>query len=107
MTESLQESQGPSAISVETSQLTQVASSNTISIADLITTLQKVKKEEQDLTEKKQTLQTTENNLRNKIVDEIYRTNNAIESLKSEVSSLEDKCNELSRALGYQPSKII
>ena len=84
-----------------------VATSGTMSVSDLVTTYQKAKKEEQDLTKKKISLQMTEKNLRIKILEEIDSTTNTIKNLKAEVLSLEDRCNELSRALGYQTSKII
>ena len=108
MTESLDENQeSESAMAIGTSKPAPVAPSSAMSVSDLVATFQKAKKEEQDLAKKKISLQMTEKNLRNKIVEQIDETNTTIKNLKSEVLSLEDRCNELSRALGYQPSKII
>ena len=106
MTESLQENQeSESTIAINASQRT--SPSGPTSVSELVATYQKAKKEEQDLTRKKISLQVTEKNLRSKIIEEIDDANETIKALKSEVTSLEDRCSELSRALGYQPSKII
>ena len=108
MTESLQEdNESESTVATTTCQKAPVPSASTLSVSELVTTYQKAKKEEQDLTRKKISLQVTEKNLRSKIIEEIDDANETIKALKSEVTSLEDRCSELSRALGYQPSKII
>ena len=66
---------------------------------DLLTSLQKMKTEEQALLEQKQRLVATEQNLHNKLVKEIERKKTTIANLTSEITDLQNRTNQLEEAL--------
>lgn len=69
-------------------------------VYDLIASFQKIKQEEQNLTEQKQELMATEKDLKNRILIEIEKKKQAIQDLNTEISALQRRCNELTLALG-------
>jgi len=73
---------------------------NELSVTDLIETLKGIKIEEQELLRQRERLQTTESELRNQAVAEIDEKKKVLKGLKSEISFLQNKCNELEQALG-------
>jgi hypothetical protein len=73
---------------------------NSINDLDLLTSLQKMKTEEQALLEQKQRLVATEQSLHNKLVKEIERKKTTIKNLKTEILDHINKCEELSQVLG-------
>jgi hypothetical protein len=78
----------------------EIESPNSINDLDLLTSLQKMKTEEQALLEQKQRLVATEQNLHNKLVKEIERKKTTIKNLKTEILDHINKCEELSQVLG-------
>jgi len=76
------------------------SSPNEVNVSDLIATLKNVKTEEQELLSKRKELQTTQNDLTNQVKTEIDAKKTVISGLKSEIAFLQNKCNELERALG-------
>ena len=74
--------------------------SNELSVSDLIATLKGVKIEEQELLRQRDHLQTTETELRNQAITEIDEKKQTLKGLKSEITLLQNKCNELEQALG-------
>ena len=72
---------------------------DTLSATELISTFQKIKKEEQKLTEQRQELSSKEKDLRRKIMQEIAKKQKTIEELKVEIQSLQDGCYNLTQAL--------
>jgi hypothetical protein len=74
-------------------------SSNSINGLDLVASLQKMKKEEQELLEQKQRLVATEQNLHGKLVKEMERKKIVINNVKIEILDRANRCKELSRAL--------
>jgi hypothetical protein len=78
----------------------QIAESpNSINDLDLLTSLQKMKTEEQALLEQKQRLVATEQNLHNKLVKEIERKKTTIANLTSEITDLQNRTKQLEEAL--------
>lgn len=75
-------------------------SSNSISDLDLIMSLQKMQTEEQALIEQKQHLVATEQNLHNKLVEEVEKKQATIALLKSEITDLQKMTKQLGEALG-------
>ena len=73
--------------------------SNSINGLDLVASLQKMKKEEQELLEQKQRLVATEQNLHDKLVKEMEKKKTAINNAKTEILDRANRCKELSRAL--------
>jgi predicted transcriptional regulator len=97
----LQEEQEPE--SNETAQTNQTdieSPPNKVSISDLIATLKSVKAEEKELLIQRKDLQATENDLRNQAISEIENKKKALTGLKSEITFLQNKCEELEQALG-------
>ena len=87
-----------------------VESSNSIYDLDLVTYLQKMKTEEQALLEQKQQLVATEQNLHNKLVEEIEDKKATIANLKSEITDLQNRTKQLGEALGidsYNETQIL
>ena len=80
-------------------------SPNSINDLDLLTSLQKMKTEEQALIEQKQRLVATEQNLHNKLVKEMERKKIAIKNLKTEILDHINRCEELSQVLGVPASE--
>ena len=83
----------------------EIESPNSINDLDLLTSLQKMKTEEQALLEQKQRLVATEQNLHNKLVKEIERKKTTIKNLKTEILDHINKCEELSQVLGVPASE--
>ena len=79
--------------------------SNELSVSDLIATLKGVKMEEQELLRQREHLQTTEGELRNQAITEIDEKKQTLKGLKSEITLLQNKCNELEQALGIATYK--
>ena len=75
-------------------------STNTLDVADLLASFQKMSTEEQELLETKEDLLAKERDLQSKLVKEIDKKKIAIDVLKSEVQNLEDKCKKVAQALG-------
>jgi len=73
---------------------------NELNAAELFSSLQNVKAEEQELLDRKQLLLGNLDKLKTLIIEEINRKQKSIEGLKSEVSALEMTCKEISQALG-------
>jgi quinolinate synthase len=73
--------------------------SNSINGLDLVASLQKMKKEEQELLEQKQRLVATEQNLQGKLFKEVEKKKTAINNVKTEILDRVNRCKELSRAL--------
>ena len=81
----------------------QIAESpNSINDLDLLTSLQKMKTEEQALIEQKQRLVATEQNLHNKLVKEMERKKTTIANLISEITDLQNRTKQLEEALGIE-----
>jgi exonuclease VII large subunit len=76
-----------------------IDSSNSTNNLDLLASLQKMKKEEQELQEQKQRLLTTEQTLHSKLIKEIDKKKTAINNLKTEIPDILNRCKELSQAL--------
>jgi hypothetical protein len=74
--------------------------SNEVDVSDLIANLKGIKKEEQELLQKRKELQATELELRNQALAEFDEKKNMVEGLKAQVAFLQKKCNELEQALG-------
>ena len=72
-----------------------VDSSNVISVPEIAASFQRIETEKHELSQQTRDLQLSERDLRNKVIDEIDRRWKAIESLKSEIITLQKKCNEL------------
>ena len=97
----LQEEQEPeSNETAQTDHITIELSSNKVSISDLIATLKSVKAEEKELLIQRKDLQATENDLRNQAIAEIENKKKALTGLKTEITFLQNKCEELEQALG-------
>ena len=69
-------------------------------VLHLLTSLQKMRAEEQELLETKEDLLAKERDLQSKLVKEIDKKKIAIDVLKSEVQNLENRCKEMAQALG-------
>ena len=82
---------------IDTLQISE--SPNSINDLDLLTSLQKMKTEEQALLEQKQRLVATEQNLHNKLVKEIERKKTTIANLTSEITDLQNRTKQLEEAL--------
>lgn len=85
--------------SEKTEQKTRAESLSEASISELLSSLQTMKAEEQDLNAQKGELLEKERELRSVLVDEISRKSVIIADLKSEVLELKRACEEISRAL--------
>ena len=85
---------------IDSSQI--VESSNSINDLDLLTSLQKMKTEEQTLLEQKQQLEAEEQNLHNKLVQEIENKKTTLANLRLETANLHNKTNQLKEALGIE-----
>jgi hypothetical protein len=72
-----------------------VDSSSAISVPEIAANLQRIETEKHELSQKTTDLQLNERELRNKVIEEIDRRWTAIESLKSEIITLQKKFNEL------------
>jgi len=79
---------------------TKITEPNELNVSELITTLNGIKTEEQELLREREHLQTTENELRNQAVTQIEEKKTVLKGLKSEITILQNKCNELEQALG-------
>lgn len=77
----------------------EIESPNSINDLDLLTSLQKMKTEEQALLEQKQRLVATEQNLHNKLVKEIERKKTTIANLTAEITDLQNRTKQLGEAL--------
>jgi hypothetical protein len=64
-------------------------------VPEIATSFQRIKTEKTELSQQTRDLQLTENDLRNKVLDEIDRRWKTIEYLKSEIITLQKKCNEI------------
>jgi septal ring factor EnvC (AmiA/AmiB activator) len=84
---------------VETDSDLEIESPNSINDLDLLTSLQKMKTEEQALLEQKQRLVATEQNLHNKLVKEIERKKTTIANLTAEITDLQNRTKQLEEAL--------
>jgi predicted transcriptional regulator len=84
---------------VEVLQEQEIEESNELSASDLIAALKDIKMEEQELLRQRKDLQETESELRNQAKEEIDGKKKVISSLKSEIASLTNQCNELEQAL--------
>jgi predicted transcriptional regulator len=73
---------------------------NTSDVPDLLASFQKMRTEERELLETKEDLLAKERDLQSKLVEEIGKKKIAIDVLKSEVQNLENRCKEMSQALG-------
>jgi hypothetical protein len=82
---------------IDTLQISE--SPNSINDLDLLTSLQKMKTEEQALLEQKQRLVATEQNLHNKLVKEIERKKTTIANLTAEITDLQNRTKQLEEAL--------
>ena len=76
------------------------SSPNQTDVSDLLAALKSVKTEEQELLSRKNKLQATQNELVKEVVTQIDAKKKGLAALKSEVAFLQNKCNELERALG-------
>ena len=96
-------------ISNESSQPSAELSLDTLNASELVSTFQKIKTEEQKLTEQKQELSFKEKDLRRKIMEEIAKKQKAIQELKVEIQSLQDGCYILPKhyALTYLPTSVL
>jgi predicted transcriptional regulator len=101
LSELLQEEPDPKSnvIVNESSQPSAESSVDTMSVSELVSTFQKIKTEEQKLTEQRQELSCKEKELRRKIVQEITEKQKTIKELKAEIQSLQDRCYTLTQAL--------
>ena len=81
-------------------QLAIESSSDQVNVSEMLETLKSVKNEEQELLSQRKKLQATQSELLNEVVTQIDTKKKAIAALKSEVVFLQNKCNELERALG-------
>lgn len=81
-------------------QLATEFSPNDVNVSDMLATLKSIKTEEQELLSKRQKLQTTQKELLGQVISEIDTKRKAVAALKSEVVFLQNKCNELERAIG-------
>ena len=80
----------------------EIESRSSINDLDLLTSLQKMKTEEQALLEQKQRLVATEQNLHNKLVKEMERKKTTIANLISEITDLQNRTKQLEEALGIE-----
>jgi hypothetical protein len=85
---------------INTLQITEA--SNSTNDLDLLTSLQKMKTEEQALIEQKQRLIATEQNLYSKLVKEIEKKKVTIANLASEIGDLQNKTKQLEEALSIR-----
>lgn len=94
MSKSHQKEQLPESnkILMELVQLIPGDSSSTTSVTELVAAFQGIKAEK-ELNQQKRSLQATERDLRNKVTEEIDKRWKAIECLKSEIITLQTKCN--------------
>ena len=67
---------------------------------DLLASFQKMRREEQELLEIKQGLLVTQQDLQGQLIKEIDRKRVAIDKLKSEIQTLENRCKEMAQAAG-------
>jgi hypothetical protein len=79
-------------------------SSSVTSVPELDASFQRIKTDKQELTQQKRDLQLTERDLRNKVIEEIDKRWNAIEYIKSEIITLQKKCNELTSQIVSDPT---
>lgn len=101
MTETLQEDKKSAAI--ETSQADQAnvkSLPGEDAVSEMLETLKSVKIEEQELLSKQKGLLATQNDLLKEVVTQIDAKKKSIAALKSQVAFMQNKCNELERALG-------
>jgi predicted transcriptional regulator len=75
-------------------------SSNAPDVSDLLASFQKMRTEEQELLETKEDLLAKERDLQGKLAKEIDKKKIVIDVLKSEVQNLENRCKEMTQALG-------
>ena len=73
---------------------------NAPDVLDMLASFQKMRTEEQELLEMKQGLLVMQQDLQSKLVKEIAKKKMAIDELKSEISTLQNRCKELAHALG-------
>ena len=85
---------------LESNETTQTYQTNEINASEIITTLRNIKAEKKELLIQRKKLQETENDLRNQAMTEIEEKQKRLTGLKSEISFLQKKCNELEQALG-------
>ena len=72
---------------------------------DLLASLQKMRTEEQELLETKEDLLVTERDLRSKLVKEINKKKKATGKLKSEITIIQKRCEQLEKAVGVNTYK--
>lgn len=85
-------------------------SSNSINDLDLLTSLQKMKSEEQALLEQKQRLVETEQILYNRLLKEIEKKKATIANLMSKITDLQNRTKQLGEALGigiYNKTQVL
>ncbi len=70
-------------------------SSSMTSVPELVSSVQRIKAEKQELNLQKRDLQASEKVLRSKVIQEMDKRWKAIELLKSEILTLQNKCNEI------------
>ncbi len=91
---------------IENSQQFDDSTDDTDSL-DLLESLHKVNAEEQKLLEIKQNLLRTQKDLQNSLVNEIDKKKKTIANLTIEISTLQNTCGQLSRALGIPHSESL
>jgi hypothetical protein len=74
-------------------------SMNSVDVSELYAFYQKAKAEEKELIERKQDLQSMEQDLRERLSREICQKKKAIEALHLEISALQNNCKEISQVL--------
>jgi hypothetical protein len=75
-------------------------SSDAPDVLDLLTSFQKMRREEQELLEIKQTLLERQQDLQSKLVKEIDKKKMVIDDLKSEIPAIQNRCKQLGQVLG-------
>ena len=83
----------------QTKQQDHCESMNSLEVSELYVSYQKVKAEEQELIDRKQDLLSMEQDLRGRLLKEIYQKKKAIELLQLEISTLQNNCKEISQVL--------
>ena len=74
-------------------------SMNSIDVSELYLSYQKVKAEEQELKDRRQDLLSMEQDLRERMLKEIYNKKKTIKVLHIEIAALQNNCKEISQAL--------
>ena len=74
-------------------------------VLELLASLRKMRTEEQELLETKEDLVATERDLQSKLVKEINKKKKATGKLKSEITIIQKRCEQLEKALGVNTYK--